>query len=299
MKPIDKFEWTWEERKLLEYAIMMNGVCSYGNQYDWLPEIGMDELGGNEFRDKVCPFPPALEIFSNRYNEHKLTNYFKYEDYLDATEIQEYLTYFELDKDKFWFLLLFTYDFCESVCTNGITVAGSAYTQLQKFINTILPHVKHFTPQYGSTLDTKIELNIRVKGIRGTIKIDSPTALHFMADSCKKRVEEEKLEESAWLQYQEIQEEATNLKDTPIIYFFANMFLKWFNSQESVYSKRRKGAKHSTKERILISRLIYFTRISTEKIWLTDDEILKSFLKQYKESDFWNRTSSIYPEFLL
>lgn len=298
MKPIDKFEWTWGEYNILEYAINMNMLCSYGNQYGWLPEIGMDEIS-THFRDKVCPFPPAIEIFSNRYNERKLTEHLKYEEYLKQKEIQEYLEYFELDKDKFWFMLLFAYDFTMSVCFNGIAVTDSAHDQIQKFINTILPHVKRFDFLYGSTFDTQIELNIRVRGVKGTIKIDNQTALHFLAESCKLRIEKEELETAAWMQYQELQEKANELKDSPIIFFFATMFFKWFDFQESVYSKRKKGAKHSIKERILISRLIYFTRISIEKVWLTDNEILKSFLKQYKESDFWNRTSSVYPEFLL
>lgn len=301
MRPIDKFEWTVDELDILEYADSMNCLCSQSNQYKLIPEIGMDTLSccGPGFSKKLCPFAPALEIFSNRYNEHKIGEHLKYENYLKQTEIQEYLEYFGLDKDKFWFMLLFAYDFSITTCFNGISVAESTQVQLQKFLDTILPHVKSFDYQYGSTFDTKIEMSIRVKGVKGTIKIDSPTALHFLADSCKKRIEDEKLEEKVWMQYQEIQEESASLKDSPTIFFFANMFLKWFNSQESVYSKRRKGAKHSAKERILISRLIYFTRISTEEIWLTDDEILKSFLKQYKEADFWNRTSNIYPEFLL
>lgn len=298
MRPIDKFEWTWEEREILEYAIYMNALCSYGNEHGWLPEIGMNKVGSSDFSDKVCPFPPAIEIFSKRYNEGELTK-LKYEEYLKQKEIQELLEYFELDKDKFWFMLLFAYDFAISICFNGVSVADSAHDQLQKFINAILPHVKNFDPQYGSTLDTQIEMSICVKGVKGTIKIDSQTALHFLADSCKKRIEKEKLEEKLWMQYQEIQEESPSLKDSPTIFFFANMFLKWFDSQECVYSKRKKGANHSTKERILISRLIYFTRISKTKNWLIDDEYLKLFLRQYKESDFWNRTSSIYPEFLL
>ena len=301
MKPIDKFEWTVDELYILDYVNIMNCVCTYSNQYHLTPEIGIDTLScsGPGFSNKFCPFPPALEIFSNRYNERKISEHLKYENYLKQTEIQELLEYFELDKDKFWFMLLFAYDFSMTTCFNGVTVADSTQVQLQKIIDSILPHVKDFNPYYGSTLDTKIEMSIRIKGVKGTIKIDSPTALHFLADSCKKRIEEEKLEDKAWMEYREIQEESTSLKDSPTIFFFANMFLKWFNSQKSVYTKRRKGAKHSIKERILISRLIYFTRLSTEEVWLTDDEILKSFLKQYKESDFWNRTSNIYPEFYL
>lgn len=300
LKPIDKFEWTFQEFEMMEYAIIMNGLCTYGNPYGWLPNIGMDKVGdGPNFSQKVCPFPTALEIFSKRYNERELTNEFTYEEYLKQEEIQKLLEYFELDKDKFWFMLLFAYDFSESVCLNGIRVADSAYDQLQRFIETILPHVDSFDPLYGSKLDTQIEMTIRVNGVKGAVKIDSPTALHFLADSCKKRIEEEKLEDTAWIQYQVLQSGSNSLKESPTIFFFANMFLKWFNAQENVRSKRKKGAKHSIKERQLVSILIYFTELSSHESWMVDDEYLKSFLKQYKESDFWNRTSSIYPEHLL
>ena len=98
--------------------------------------------------------------------------------------------------------------------------------------------------------------------------------------------------------YQKLKDDSKFLSDSLYIYYFATMFLKFFDTQESVKIFRKKGAKHSIKERVLISRLIYFTKLSKKEFWLTDDEILKSFLKQYKESDFWNRTSNIYPEFL-
>ena len=50
-------------------------------------------------------------------------------------QIQDYIEELGLDIDKFWFLLLFVYDFCESVCIDGIGLADSAYDQLQKLID--------------------------------------------------------------------------------------------------------------------------------------------------------------------
>lgn len=299
MQPIDKFDWTWEEREILQYATWTYSFCTAPNMYGLLPSIGMENVGGRGFSDRVCPFSPAIEIFTNRYNNRELTNYFSYEEYVKQDEIQELISDLELDPIKFWFLLLFAYDFAESVCINGIRVGESTHDQLKRFIDSILPHVKHFSGGYGTTFDTNIEMTIKVKGVKGSVKIDSPTALHFLAETCKNELEKYDIEEYAWLNYQELQNEATGLKDSPMIFFFANMLLKFFDSQECVRNKRRKGAKHSVKERILISRLICFTRISPNKSFLIDDELLKSYLKQYKESDFWNRTSSIYPEYLL
>lgn len=298
MKPIDKFEFTYKERTILRYCDLASKCCLYEDPYGLPQRIGLDQIStGSDLTARVCALPPVMEIFARRYNDRKLTNYFTYEDYIDNIEIQDYIEELGLDIDKFWFLLLFVYDFCESVCIDGIRLADSAYDQLQKLIETITSHVERFDGQTGSTLDTEIKMDIRVKGVKGVITIDSPTALHFIADTCAKRMKE--AEDWTCLRYQELQDDSKSLSDSPYIYYFATTLLKFFDTQESVKTFRKKGAKHSVKERALISRLIHFTKLSKKEIWLTDDEILKSFLKQYKESDFWNRTSNIYPEFLL
>ena len=298
MKPIDKFEFTYRERTILRYCDLASKCCLYEDPYGLPQRIGLDQITkGSDLNAKVCALPPIMEIFAKRYNDRKLTNYFTYEDYIDNIEIQDYIEELGLDIDKFWFLLLFAYDFCESVCIDGVGLADSAYDQLQKLIDTIIPHVEKFDGQVGSTLDTAIKMEIRVKGVKGVVTIDNPTALHFIAETCAKRMKD--AEDWTCLRFQELQDDSNALSDSPYIYYFATMLLKFFDTQESVKNFRKKGAKHSVKERALISRLIHFTKLSKKEIWLTDDEILKSFLKQYKESDFWNRTSSIYPEFLL
>lgn len=300
MKPIEKFEFTYKERNILRYCELASKCCLYEDPYGLPQRIGLDQVStGSDLSARVCAFPPTMEIFAKRYNERKLTNYFTYEEYLKQNEIQEHIAELGLDIDRFWFLILFVYDFSESVCINGIGLVDSAYDQLQKLIETITSHVEKFDAQTGSILDTDIKMEIRVKGVKRTITIDNPTALHFIADTCARRMKEENAEDWTCLRYQELQDDSKSLSDSPYIYYFATMLLKFFDTQETVKAFRKKGAKHSIKERALISRLIHFTKLSKKEIWLTDDEILKSFLKQYKESDFWNRTSSIYPEFLL
>lgn len=88
-------------------------------------------------------------------------------------------------------------------------------------------------------------------------------------------------------------------KDSPLIAFFAKMFLSFFDTQEQVVKKRRKGAKHSQKEVDLICQLIAFTKLSIKECWKqTENDTLKAFLKQYK--NFEPKTiSSIYPSFRL
>lgn len=299
MKPIDKFEFTYNERNILRYCYLAGQLCLYTDPYGLPQRIGLDLISTDSNpKAKVYGLPPIMEIFAKRYNDRKLTNYFTYEEYLKQTEIQKYIIELGLDIDKFWFLLLFAYDFSESICISGIDLADSAYDQLQELIEIITSHVEKFDGQTGTTLDTDIKMEIRVKGVKRVIAIDNPTALHFIADTCAKRMKEENAEDWTCLRYQKLKDDSKFLSDSLYIYYFATMFLKFFDTQESVKIFRKKGAKHSIKERVLISRLIYFTKLSKKEFWLTDDEILKSFLKQYKESDFWNRTSNIYPEFL-
>ena len=121
MKPIDKFEFTYKERTILRYCDLASKGCLYEDSYGLPQRIGLEQIStGSDLAAKVCALPPIMEIFAQRYNERKLTNYFTYEEYLKQTKIQEYITELGLDIDKFWFLLLFVYDFCESICINGI-----------------------------------------------------------------------------------------------------------------------------------------------------------------------------------
>ena len=65
-------------------------------------------------------------------------------------------------------------------------------------------------------------------------------------------------------------------------------------------NKRKKGAKHSLKEMEIASRLVYFTKLSTNKTWLDiENETLKAFIKQYKNLDLNYKTSNIYTTFLI
>ena len=88
-------------------------------------------------------------------------------------------------------------------------------------------------------------------------------------------------------------------KDSPFITFFAKMFLSFFDTQDQVVKKRRKGAKHSQREIDLVCQLIAFTKLSIKECWKqTENDTLKAFLKQY--NGYEPKTiNSIYPSFRL
>jgi hypothetical protein len=101
-----------------------------------------------------------------------------------------------------------------------------------------------------------------------------------------------------YLSKRENKEETDVIKDSPIIVYFANMFLNFFDTQEPILSIRKEGVKHTKTEMELVSRLIYLMGLSNNKNWNDIEcEYLKSFLKQYKNYRYPNNVSSVYPEF--
>ena len=78
-----------------------------------------------EIYKNVCT-TTALPIFIRRYNQDKLKEYgkFTYEKYVANKDIQDTLKGLEIDIDKFWFLLLFIFDYTCGTCIDGMKGYG-------------------------------------------------------------------------------------------------------------------------------------------------------------------------------
>lgn len=237
------------------------------------------------------------KIFVKRFNGKHLTHYFTYQKYIENTDIQELIKFFELDRDKFWFLLLFIYDYSESLCINGYDVAPCANEQLYKMSQAILQIVKGFDEYAGATLNKEAKITLSIKGQK-SIVIDNPTALHLLAETIDQRLDDMDLTETYRMNYCKRLPDSKPMSDSPHIYYFAQMFLKLFDRQKSIIDKRKKGAKHSVKELELVSQLVYFTKLSTNKKLLDiESQTLKAYLKQYKSLNLSLRRSNIYTNF--
>ena len=114
------------------------------------------------------------KTFVRRHNEGRLTGYFSYDAYVKDEDIRQLLRLFGVDRDKFWLLLLFAYDYSESLCINGVNVAPSAYEQIRSLTETVGRLVTDFDEERGTTLDRETTMKLSVKGAKG-VTIDSPT----------------------------------------------------------------------------------------------------------------------------
>lgn len=312
MTPIDKIEWREnraKEEQLLEYVSLLEQIYipDFDYDYDDPREYGFTHVSKSDVSPEeweamlnqpfIVGVSDVLQTLAKRYNEGAITQYFNYDSYMKNELIQNFIKDLELDADKFWFLILFIYDYSWHYCMDGIDAEESPYEQLMKFTYQILECVENFDPKKGTTLNTSIKLQLSIEGKKKDIIIDNPTAIHYIASVCWETIQkDDTIERSSVMNHKEKLDSSTPIHDSAYIYYFAMMFLNFFDMQPNIVAKRRKGANYSTKEKDLVCQLIAFTRISTKDCWKrTDNDTLKSFLRQYKNLDVTRTINSIYP----
>ena len=240
------------------------------------------------------------EIFSKRYNDNLINKKNAYDTYRKG--LGHLVEILELDVEKFWFLTLFIFDYCESMFYNGETYKLTALEQLYKLSNTIKQCAK------GESMTLKFKCGKKKAELDSQLAI---TVLSSLIEDFNEQLEQEcasddeNISKRAFqlrrlLNQREKQEEVDIPSDSPIIVYFAKMFLNFFDRQSQICSKRRTGVKHTKIEMELVSKLVYFTGLSTNKDWNDiESEYLKAFMKQYKDYKYPNNSSSVYPEFAL
>ena len=227
----------------------------------------------------------CTDIFTTRYNDNLVKRKNIYDTY--KKELSCLVEKLELDIDKFWFLTLFILDYCESIFYQGTTFKPTPLQQLTQLADKIM-----------DCEEDDVKLTLKSGKIK--LELDSPLALATLSMFINNSIKELNSQQIKYLSKREYKEETDVIKDSPIIVYFANMFLSFFDIQEQICSKRKEGVKHTKTEMELVSRIIYLMGLSNNKNWNDIEcEYLKSFLKQYKDYRYPNNRSSVYPEFTI
>lgn len=218
----------------------------------------------------------AVQQFINRYNLKAIKRMDKIDDYMKDKDIQEYLQALNVDAEKFWYMLLFVYDYSFGQCINNIVT--------------------------GSTLKEEIEVLIkRIEGKPIILQIDKgkkPFHLNgivtsLIADACKKYIEI--YSDDTLLNTGSLNIDERDYKGfANMAYHFCYMF-KWFFDWIGV--KRKEGAIFSNNEKGLLCHLLHLTEICTNKnilkYRLNDYSTLKGFIKPKAIPEF-NAMNSFY-----
>ena len=255
----------------------------------YAPDVDIDPSTGERY---ICG-TTALPLFIRRYNQNELYGNFTYEDYIANKDIQNTLKGLGVNIDKFWFLLLFIFDYTCGTCLDGMKATGIGIEQLTKFAKAIADNHKEIN-QFGVSFKKPITISVKVEG-KHQIVIDNANAIGYLATTIVNNLKE--IEEHPWMQSQQVSM-TTNAeeKESIQIWLFYKIFNDFFNL--SPYNKlfnvrQKKGSTISLSKTLLISRLIYFTKLSTNKNFSEDEFTLKGYIKQYKDKRI-DTVNSIY-----
>ena len=286
---MDKLEWDNNALSLMEYIGIIESIYIPDlDDYDYRINVTSCAASAEAIEEaRNIPFgaTDCMVIFKSRFNQGLLSKQNLYNQYLTEREIQELISYLELDADKFWLLILFVCDYCESMFYQGTTMKSTPLEQLEQLQSAI-----------NHTDDAAI---LTFKAGKQKVVLEDIRAIKAISEAINKYISEADIDMFKYLSRRQEEETPTMLKESPFIAYFAKMLLTFFNTQQQIRAKRRAGANHSIKEMELVSRLVYFIRLSkNEKTWTDiENETLKAFLKQYKDYRYPHNISNIYPEF--
>ena len=243
---------------------------------------------------KLNFFESAIRNLLKEYIERgKVDVYITYEDYTGNESIQEMLKGLGIDIDKFWFLLLFIFDYTCGTCLNGIKATGVGIEQLTKFAKAIADNHKEIN-QFGVSFKKPITISVKVEG-KHQIVIDNANAIGYLAAVIANNLKE--IEEHPWMQNQQVSISThAEEKESVQIWLFYKMFNDFFNLEpynKQFNVRQKKGSTISLSKTLLISRLIYFTKLSKHSKFSDDEDVLKGYIKQYKDKRI-DTANSIY-----
>ena len=271
IKPIDKFtldKYVKEEDDLLEYVKQV--------AMEFCPDV---------YAGTYILETQALDIFKNRYNQKFITNKFSYADYKKEDSIQKALQGIGIDINKFWYLVLFVFDYSNGSCLEGMKLYDSPKEELEKFINIVASTCKEDKGVNKiSGISFNKSLTLTLKGGKHPLVITNPNTIFYIA--CLLEDGLESIEQDSRMSREIVSLYKTKELYTARIYLFAKMVLYFFETNPEFNNQRApKGSGMNFSKLLLISNLIYFTQLSKTDGYLGDDDTLKKLIKQYKNKE--------------
>ena len=210
----------------------------------------------------------------------------------------------QLDKDKFWFAILFIKDYVDGQCWQALEYGETPASEIKKLFQAISQYEEH--PNANPLTDhitfkKELTLSLQVNG-KTIHTIETANAIKFILSCCQEHWDDlnPKDEFDTEYLYDNIEMVSTYPKqqqvtasNTKRICLFAQTFKMFFNILSPFDTNYRKGAKNAYDITFLISQLICLTGISDNENFLTDKTTLKGYLSKNKKFA-WNVQNKNY-----
>ena len=307
IKPIDKFtldKYVKEEDDLLEYVEMLG--CKCHPDYDFIrvkkeiedrtetneTEVATEQqateqqAAAEEEEETKYVFmgTTVTQEFKKRYNAKVLNARYTFEKYIQYKDIQNTLEALNIDREKFWYLLLFVSDYIYGSCLEGIKVKETSRVLVEKLMQQLGKNIGNS----GCILSfiKPMTLTLKLQEKHRSIEIDDPISLAYI-----------------YLVYEAGKDYFSNDKptrfdtqgiDTEYKTILVAMFYKLLKSFFKLLPKTNtsKSAKAystvSLNKTLLISRLVYLTNLSKDKrytgVYEKNSKMCPNFIKDQIKS---------------
>lgn len=298
MQPIDKFtnlDAVYHDLDTIQEDIVLDYVWDFAMKIHPAKPMVIDDL--------VFDGSKAVQIFKKRYNEKLIEIPLTYKEYKSNQEIQSAISAFGIDIDKFWFALLFIWDY-----VNGLSwqvyeyknTPANEIKQLSEIISKYENNPKANPLTEHIIFKQELTLSLQVNG-KTVHTINSPNTIKFILSCCQKHqdvLEPKDLLDENWDDNIEMtryytDKEPTTLSSTKRICLFAQIFRQFFRTTLYIYTHYNPNKKSPYNITFLISQLIYLTGISENEDFLNDKTTLKGYLSKNKNFN-WKARNKIY-----
>lgn len=239
----------------------------------------------NKLTDKInigwCDGPCLSDWnlrFLSRMNRGVIKQPFKYEAFLDNEDIIATLEGYELDVEKFWFVLLYIYDITMNFGINAADASKSDYDVLMEINEYLKNH-----PQVVLYLSDDKELR---KSER--YETNSPLILenlrHFVKWELDKYEEPPQLKVCSVGVLQDNYTQTLGSAQQQVLMY--KLFKVLFDTLGLPDLRAKRGDTVSYSKMLLISRIIYFCRLTSNESFMVESSSLKGVLKQYGNFNF-------------
>ena len=304
IKPIDKFtldKYVREEDDLLEYVEMLGCKCHPDYDFIRVKKEIEDRTETNE--TEVATEQQATEqqaAAEEEEEEEEETKYVfmgttvtqEFEKYIQYKDIQNTLEALNIDREKFWYLLLFVSDYIYGSCLEGIKVKETSRVLVEKLMQQLGKNIGNS----GCILSfiKPMTLTLKLQEKHRSIEIDDPISLAYIYLVYEAGKDYFSNDKPTRFDTQGIDRKG---KDTEYKTILVAMFYKLLKSFFKLLPKTNtsKSAKAystvSLNKTLLISRLVYLTNLSKDKRYTGVDEknsklcpnFIKDQIKSYKD----------------
>lgn len=245
-----------------------------------------------KLHDKLCLYDGEyfdngwLITFHSRLVINAIKPPFKYEAFLDNKDIINTLEGYDLEVEKFWFVLLFIYDITRVFGINAADASKTDYDILVEINDYLQNH-----PQAVLYLSDDKELR---KSER--YETNSPVILLNLCRFVKRELDkyQEVPQLKVWTHDIMCRNYTESLGAAQQQVLMYKLYKVLFGVLGLPDLRAKKGETVSYSKMLLISRIIYFCRLTDNESFTVDSSSLKGVLKQYGDFDFNQRHPKTY-----